>query len=203
MRCPPKLSYAQRTMPDKDKIHWFPMRVTYGRQLKTKEFLDSANIENFLPMAQKTTKRNNRIKHETVPAISNLIFVRSTMNILNTLKKTKAEAEPLRYMTYRPTIKDAPHETITVPDSQMDNFIKVASGPEDEFTYLKPEELTGKENGRVVITSGPFKGVEGVIKRIHGNKRVVVEIESVGGICINFVPKSCMLLLEQKEDRQW
>ena len=197
MQCPPNVSHTDHIMPDKDTICWFPMRVTYGRQLKIKEFLDIENIENFLPMTTLTVRENNRIHHKHVPAISNLIFVRSTMNNLNFLKQTKVSAYPMRYMT-RKTLnqKNSGWEIITVPDRQMENFIRIAGGPEEEFTYLKPEELIGKINGKVKLTSGPFKDVEGIIKRIHGNKRVVVEIESVGGICINFVPKSCMMQID-------
>ena len=198
MRCPPDVSYARCAMLEKNTVYWFPMRVTYGRQLKVKNFLDSQNIENFLPMTTKTVRQNDRIRRKTVPAISNLIFVRHTMALLNDIKRSRPDASSLRYMTRMPVEqKDAPREIITIPDRQMDNFMKVASGPEDEFVYLKPEDLAGKENGKVLITSGPFCGVEGIIKRIHGNKRVVVEIESVGGICIKFVPKSEIVFLGQ------
>lgn len=189
--------HAPTRMLDKDATYWFPMRVTYGRQIKTKAFLDSLNIENFMPMTTKTIKQDNRIRHKSVPAISNLIFVRHTMNHLNHMKRTMEEAAPLRYMTRQSVeTKDAPLEILTVPDKQMESFIKVASASDDERTYLKPDELTGKTNGKVLIISGPFKGVEGTIKRVHGNKRVVVELESLGGVCINFVPKSTMMEIE-------
>jgi transcription antitermination factor NusG len=185
-------------MIDKNRVYWFPMLVTYGRHLKVKEYLDSEQIENFLPMTTRTVKTNGRIRHKRVPAINNLIFVRHTMAKLTDLKQQSAVAAPLRYMTRRTLAAgDAPAEIITVPDSQMENFIKVASGPENEITYLTGKELAGKANGRVTITSGPFAGVHGTIKRIHGNRRVVVELENLGGACINFVPKACMAMEEQ------
>lgn len=184
-------------MPDKDELLWFPMRVTYGRQLKAKQYLESLGITTFLPMTAVATIDNQRLSHSAVPAISNLLFVRSTANTLNTLKQTNSTAATLRYMMRRPlNSPDTPAEIITVPQRQMDNFIRIASGPADGFTYLAPRELRGKNSGKVLITSGPFKGVEGTIKRIHGNRHVVVEIESLGGVCINFVPKNCMLKIE-------
>ena len=36
-----------------DPISWFPMRVTYSRELKVKAELDRLEIENFLPMTYK------------------------------------------------------------------------------------------------------------------------------------------------------
>ena len=79
----------------------------------------------------------------------------------------------------------------------MQNFIKAASAPEELFTYLTTDDLVGKAGHRVVITSGPFKGVEGIIKRVHGNKRVVIELEGLGGLAINFVPKTLMTIQEE------
>ena len=170
------------------------MRVTYGREQSLKSFLDAVGVENFLPMKTAVSKVGHRIVKKRVPALSNLIFVRDTMEHITQMKQTRAEAEPLRYMVRRAL--DPQHEcneVIVVPDKQMDNFLLVAAGPEDEYTYLSPMELQGREQGMVKIVSGPFKGVEGVIKRIHGNKQVVVELEGVGGITIHFVPKNFMM----------
>lgn len=181
-------------MIDKTQVNWFPMRVTYGRELKVKAFLDAMDVENFLPMKTAVSKVGHRIVKKRVPALSNLIFVHDSMEHITQLKQTQLGAEPLRYMV-RQTL-DPLHEcneVIVVPERQMDNFLRVAAGPEDEYTYLMPAELKGREQGSVVIVSGPFKGVEGVIKRIHGNKQVVVELEGLGGITIHFVPKNFMM----------
>lgn len=166
------------------------MRVTYGREQSMKAFLDSLGVENFLPMKTAVSKVGHRIVKKRVPALSNLIFVRDSMEHITLLKQTRQEAEPLRYMVRQALdpLREC-NEVIVVPDRQMDNFLKVAAGPEDEVTYLTPTELQGHEQGRVKIISGPFQGVEGVIKRIHGNKQVVVELEGLGGISIRFVPK--------------
>ena len=179
---------------DKDRVSWFPMRVTYGREQKVKAFLDAVGVENFLPMKTAVSKVGHRVVKKRVPALSNLIFVRSSMERITLLKQTKLGAEPLRYMVRRALDPlRACDEVIVVPDRQMVNFLRVAMGPEDEYTYLSMAELQGRDQGTVRITSGPFEGVEGVIKRVHGNKQVVVELEGLGGIAIRFVPKHFMV----------
>lgn len=184
-------------MSDKDSLLWYPMRVTYSRQLRVKALLDEMGLENFLPMTTRTEKREGRILHLMVPAISNLIFVRSSMQILTRLKQTNATAALMRYMTVRPVDSpDAPPRIITVDDREMANFIKASSAPEHEYTYLRPDELRGHEQGRVMVISGPFAGVRGVIKRIHGTKHVVVELSGIGGLACNFIPRSCMMEIE-------
>lgn len=181
-------------MLDADKTYWFPMRVTYGREVFVKNFLDGEKIETFLPMTDKAWRDGGRIRHKLVPAVSNLLFVRSEKKRLDLLKHTRRDAEPLRYMI-RPVSaeRNAMNEIITVPDRQMYNFMKVAEGPEDQRTFLTASDLQGHAGDTVTITSGPFAGVEGVIKRIKGNRRVVVEIEGVAGVCINFVPSKFMI----------
>lgn len=176
---------------------WYPMRVTYNRQLRVKANLDRLGVENFLPMREHTERRNGRIRHCRRPAISNLIFVRSTMERITKLKHTDPVSALMRYMTRRPLDRpDAPAEILTVPEREMDNFIKATAGPESEYTYLRPDELRGHEHGRVLICSGPFAGVEGTIKRIHGTRHVVIELSNLGGLAINFVPKAYLMEIE-------
>jgi hypothetical protein len=40
-----------------------------------------------------------------------------------------------------------------------------------------------------------FEGIEGTIKRINKNKRVVVQSEGVAAVAIAFVPANCLKLL--------
>ena len=63
-----------------DPKTWFPMRVTYSREMKVKAELDRLEIENFVPMTYKLVcSDNGKLHRELVPAINNLIFVRSTL----------------------------------------------------------------------------------------------------------------------------
>ena len=57
---------------------WFPMRVTYSRELKVKAELDRLEIENFIPMTYKLIDDDTDNPHrELVPAINNLICTRA------------------------------------------------------------------------------------------------------------------------------
>ena len=78
-----------------DPKTWFPMRVTYQREMKMKAELDRLGIENFVPMRYKVVDEDNP-KRELVPAINNLIFVRSTQERISGLKRENEGLEPLR-----------------------------------------------------------------------------------------------------------
>ena len=172
------------TMCGDPKI-WFPMRVTYSREMKVKAELDRLGIESFIPMMYKLVD-GDMPQRELVPAISNLIFVRSTQERISGLKSSNKTLEPLRYMIDQTA--QQPHTIMTVPDRQMENFMRVASRTDDSVMFLNDESVIGKEGKRVEIIGGAFEGVIGVIRRVKRCKRVVVEIEGVASVAIAFVP---------------
>ncbi len=179
-----------------DPILWFPMRVTYSRELKMKAELDRLEIENFLPMTYKLFDADTATPHrELVPAINNLIFVRSSKDWISTLKSTNVVLQPLRYIMDR-TAQQA-HTIMTVPDAQMQNFMRVASMTDDSVMFLNDETVVGKEGKRVLITGGIFNGVTGVIRRVKRCKRVVVELDGLATVAIAFVPA---ILLKEIEN---
>ena len=170
-----------------DPKKWFPMRVTYGREMKVKGELDRLGVENFVPMTFKVVDVNCEEFHrELVPAINNLIFVRSTQERISGLKRSNEVLEPLRYMMDL-TAEEA-HVIMTVPDRQMDNFMRVATKTDESVMFLDEKSIVGKEGKRVKIMGGAFEGVEGVIRRVKRCKRVVVEIEGVASVAIAHVP---------------
>lgn len=54
---------------------------------------------------------------------------------------------------------------MTIPDRQMQNFMRVASKTDDSVMFLDDESVVGKEGKRVKIIGGAFEGVTGVIRR--------------------------------------
>ena len=173
-----------------DPKTWFPMRVTYQREMKVKAELDRLGIENFVPMRYKVVESQNdgdtELRRVLVPAINNLIFVRSTQERVSELKRRNEVLEPLRYMMDYTASQE--HAIMTVVDGEMENFMRVASRTDDSVMFLDNETVVGKEGKRVEIMGGAFEGVTGVIRRVKRCKRVVVEIEGVASVAIAYVP---------------
>ena len=175
------------TMTCGDPNIWYPMRVTYGREMKVKAELDRLGIENFVPMTYKLIcTEGEDPRRELVPAINNLIFVHSTQERISGLKRANEVLEPLRYMMDHTAEKA--HVIMTVPDREMENFMRVATMTDDSVMFLDEKSIVGKEGKRVKIIGGVFEGVEGVIRRVKRCKRVVVELEGVASVAIAFVP---------------
>ena len=171
------------------------MRVTYNRELKIKKLLDELDIENFVPMRYDYVKTNFNKKKKLIPAIHNLIFVRSSQKTLTELKMSRSDFEPMRYMT-RQSVINGQSEIIRVPDKQMENFMRVASVCDDRVMILDTNDFITKIGKRVEVTDGYFAGVIGVIKRIRKNKHVVVQIDGVAAVAIAYVPAKCLNIID-------
>ena len=173
-----------------DPKTWFPMRVTYQREMKVKAELDRLGIDNYVPMKYKVVESQNggdtELQRVLVPAISNLIFVRSTQERMSELKRRNEVLEPLRYMMDYTASQE--HAIMRVADGEMENFMRVASRTDDSVMFLDNETVVGKEGKCVEIMGGAFEGVKGVIRRVKRCKRVVVEIEGVASVAIAYVP---------------
>ena len=137
-------------------------------------------------MVERQSDGDAELRRELVPAINNLIFVRSTQERVSELKRTNEVLEPLRYMMDRTASLE--HAIMTVADREMENFMRVASRTDDSVMFLDNETVVGKEGKRVEIMGGAFEGVTGVRRRVKRCKRVVVEIEGIASVAIAYVP---------------
>ena len=180
----------------RSELAWYPMRVTYGREVKVKQALDNLGIENFLPMHYELVDPGDGNKRRMlVPAIRNLIFIHDSREQITLLKTTRRELLPLRYITkhFSESIAD---NILTVPDGQMQNFLRVASVQDDSVMFLDAGDYLTKVGRRVEITEGYFAGVQGVVKRIKKNKHVVVQLEGLAAVAVTYVPASCLRELD-------
>ena len=192
------IELGRDTTECRDPKTWFPMRVTYQREMKVKAELDRLGIENFVPMRYKVVESRNdgdtELRRKLMPAVSNLIFVRSTQERVSELKQSNEVLEPLRYMMDRTASRE--HAIMTVADRDMENFMRVASMTDDSVMFLDNDTVVGKEGKRVEIMGGAFEGVKGVIRRVKRCKRVVVELEGIASVAIAYVPAGLLREIE-------
>lgn len=164
-----------------EKKRWFAMRVTYQRELIAKEKLDSLGIKNFVPTLRiKKTDNNGKVVWKKVSALHNYIFIHSTREEVDDIKKYKIPW--LRYIMSH-SCRDS-KEPLSVPDKEMLNFMAVAGKEEEKIIFLGENEINLTAGDKVRILSGPFEGVEGIFVRLKekGSGRVVVRIEGVAAV---------------------
>lgn len=169
---------------------WYALRITYSRELALKEYLDSEQIENFVPMQYKYIVKDERKIRKLVPVVHNLIFIRSFRKRIDEVKSTVGVRFPLRYIMDRET-----NQPVIVPDKQMQNFIAVAGTYDQQVVYLGPATGPLKKGDHVRITGGIFEGVEGELIRVKGDRRVMVSIQGVMAIATAFIHPSLVELV--------
>lgn len=172
-------------------LQWYALRVTYSRELAIKEYLDKENIECFIPMRYDYIVKDGRRMRKLVPAVHNLVFVRSTRKYIDELKNTPGMNIPIRYLMNRET-----RQPIVIPDAQMRSFILVAGTYDEAIVYIEPEELKLVKGTKVRIIGGVFEGAIGEFLRLRHDRRVVVSIEGVMAVATTFIHSSLIEPLE-------
>ena len=171
----------ERTVEDNNDIFWFAMSAPYRRELIAKEFLDKKGIECFVPMKEALVERSNGIKRRLlVPAIHNLVFVHTSKERIKTLK------QGVNFLQFHTRPQGGKNIPITVPESQMQQFIAICKANNENITYLRPEEIDIKKGTRVRVHGGAFDGTEGYFVKIRGkrNRRVVMLIEGITAVAL-------------------
>lgn len=170
---------------------WYAMRVTYGRELKIQAAMNG-KFETFIPKCYKTVERFGKRHYELTSCISNLLFVYGTKNQIEEERQKQAEIKNDKKWHLLNFIMNHENKMITVSNKQMEDFIRVSNLPAEELIPLdirEGESLTGQ---RVKVIDGPLVGIEGFIKRIEGNKRVVVTIDGMLATALKFISPSLL-----------
>ena len=170
----------------KPQTFWFPMYVTYSRELLVRDALNKEGVKNFLPMEEVTERVGKKIVHSLQPMVHNLIFVYSDRAQLRDLKMFNRDCVHMQFMTIKPRNDEQASVVITIPERQMHNFIRAmeVNDPDHQRSFVPYTDFLGKEGRTVRFVAGPFEGIEGTIKRVNKNRSVVISLPHVGCLLI-------------------
>ena len=173
-----------RFMQEPDVLHWYPLRVTYSRELKVRGILQTAGYECFVPMVFRTEVRDGVESRKTVPAVNNLCFVKAVRGELDLVREKNGLKSYTSYIWDRVT-----RMPLTVPDKAMDDFIRVSETMRDDVLYLHEINPKLRQGQKVRIKEGPFAGVEGRVVRVRKSRRVMVELPGIFAVATGYVPE--------------
>ena len=163
---------------EKDIAKWFVMRA-YKNEKKAEEHLSREyGLKYFIPKQKLLRKINGKKVLVTVPVIRSLIFVFAKQEQIVDFKLNYYN--DLQFVT---RTFEGKHIYITVPNKEMENFIKVCEQKEEELNFFKPEELLDEKKRKIVkgqrvkVHGGPFNEVEGFFMKVEkkrGRQLVVI-----------------------------
>ncbi len=163
---------------------WFVMRAYKCERRAEEDLLGDGGLEHFIPKRYAVRVYHGVKSRRLVPVIPSLVFVRSTRERLLGFKRS----HPYLQFVMRPSGSGA--ACLTVPDGQMEDFIRVASRHDEEPLFLTPGEINVRRGTRVRIHGGHLDGVTGVLMQVKGrrDRRVVVMLEGVLSVAAEVHP---------------
>ena len=160
---------------------WYALRVFNNRILRTKEELECSGARTY--MAVKTLREtvNGRLVTRQIQLAPSLLFVRWTLDELLDYKREHFSD----LMIYRRAEGGGP---APIDEREMEMFILVTSSGDGAGLEYVGERLDFKPGERVRVIEGPFKGAEGIIKRIKKDRKLLVAIQGVVVVAISHIP---------------
>lgn len=183
-------------VPSENKL-WFILRVSYGRVLKAKEFVEAKGLECYVPLRYKEVRKQGKKRIITEPLLSSFLFVHATAEqvepLLYEIKVSTNESRNLLsyYFDHTSQRQDNPDRNppLTICYEAMNNFIRLTSIKNPHIIPVTTEIIQYKLGDIVIVTEGEFKDIHGRVARIAGQQRVVVELSDGCLVATAYVPK--------------
>ena len=181
---------------------WFVLRVSYGRIIKAKAFVEAKGLECYVPLRYKEVRKQGKKRIIPTPLLPSLIFVHASAEQVETLlhdnKVVVNESRALLsyYFDHTINLQDNPNRNppLILRDEAMNNFIRLTSIKNPHIIPVTSNNIQFKLGDYVVVTVGEFKGIHGRVARIAGQQRVIVELFDGCLVATAYVPKEAMKL---------
>ena len=202
--CTPSISknkggVSVKNVSDASK-QWFVLRVSYGRIIKAKAFVEAKGFECYVPMRYKEVKKHDKKRIITEPILPSFLFVHVTAEQVETLihdnKVVTNESRALLSYYFDHTIHRQDNSycnpPLTIQNEAMNNFIRLTSIKNPHVIPITSDNIQFKLGDNVVVTEGKFKGIHGRVARIAGQQRVVVELLEECFVATAYIPRNAM-----------
>jgi transcription antitermination factor NusG len=158
--------FGQTTPPELfEKTCWYACRTKSSAEKKVQQRLSGAGFEAYLPVVEEKRQWADRKKTVAFPLFPGYLFARFCLTELHEVLGLPGVASVLRPNGY-PT---------PVRDDDLASLRRFVEGVKE--TGALPSPCDFLERGRdVVVVSGPFEGMRGVMVEERGRARVVVRI---------------------------
>lgn len=183
---------------------WFVLRVSYGRIIKAKAFVEAKGFECYVPMRYKEVKKHDKKRIITEPLLPSFLFVHVTAEQVETLihdnKVVTNERRALLSYYFDHTIHRQDNSycnpPLTIQNEAMNNFIRLTSIKNPHIIPITSDNIQFKLGDNVVVTEGKFKGIHGRVARIAGQQRVVAELFEGYLVATAYIPQDAIKIIK-------
>ena len=179
---------------------WFVLRVSFGRIIKAKAFVEAKELEYYVPLRYKEIRKQGKKRIITEPLLPSFLFVHASAEQVDSLLQDKS-IKPLEniallsyYYDHTSHCENAPTKNppLIIADTAMDNFIRLTSIHNPHIIPVTSDNIKYKLGDEVVITEGEFKDIHGRVTRIAGQQRVVVELFDGCLVATAYIPRNAI-----------
>lgn len=166
---------------EQEENHWYALKVFFNKVFDIEDTLTEYGVTTYIPCEIQGNGKNRK------PLINSLMFFKSTHDFarnINNILYNKA-------FVYT-TGTDFGKKPYAIPEKEMNIFMLVCSSGESGLEYFGAEESIFNKGDHVKVIDGAFKGAEGYIRRIKGNRRLFVSIQGVCAVATSYIPQ-CFL----------
>ncbi len=151
---------------DSEIPKWFAVYTKYKREKVIKKELDRQDIKSYLPIQKITRIYASKRKVVELPLISCYIFVKITKS--EYLKVLQAEG----VVNFVRIAKNL----ISIPEREIEIMRQIVG----EGIPVKAEPSRLQKGDEVEIIGGNLTGLKGILVDNHGDKEVIINLESMG-----------------------
>lgn len=179
---------------NREPVSWYVLNAIFGKEMQVRQTMSEQHFETFVPMRYIIRETPKGKIRQLVPAIHNLIFVHSVKSAIEEFKAS--DPRTIYFMTRKEGNRRI---ILTVPDAQMEAFIRVARHAEEDLLYFRPDEIRLEKGDRVRIHGGKFDGLEGTLLKVKGkrSKRVVVKLNDLAAVAASYIEPDLIELIDR------
>ena len=145
---------------------WYALYTKSRAEKKVLVQLTDMGIKAYLPLKRVLRRWSDRKKWVEVPVISSYIFIHIP------------ESEYRKVFDARGVVAYVSHKgkAVTIPDHEIEAMRRTI----ENNIKFDVQQRSLKKGEEITITSGPLKGVKGIIKEVRGDKKLYISISNIG-----------------------
>ncbi len=147
-------------------MRWYALYTKSRAEKKVAQEFKKRGIINYLPIKRELRQWSDRKKWVEVPAISSYIFIQITPE---QYKQVFEVTGVVAYVSYK-------GKAVTIPDHEIEAMRQTI---ENKIAF-NVEATNIKKGEEITVTSGPLKGIKGIVKTIQGTKKLYLNISNIG-----------------------
>ncbi len=155
---------------------WYACYTKPRAEKKTRDRLDKAGIECFLPIRKERRQWSDRLKTIEVPLFTSYIFVFIEQH---ENYKVRLEGDLVGFITFE-------GKPVSIPDEQIETIKRIVAA--ESKVEVVPADM--KPGEKIEIIGGQLLGIKGELIRHQGNHKVLVRLDEIGQGVLFTIEKS-------------